>query len=58
MPVVCPGGMDTEWYSTPVPNPLINPVVVAEFLVAMVTLDSGFVVNEAVVAPIGEAGYP
>jgi hypothetical protein len=50
--------MDTEWYSTPVPNPLINPVVVAEFLVAMVTLDSGFVVNEAVVAPIGEAGYP
>ena len=58
MPVVYPGGMDTEWYSTPVPNPLIDPVVVAEFLVAMVTLDSRLVVNEAVVTPIGEAGYP
>ncbi len=56
--VVYPGGMDTEWYSTPVSNPLIDPVVVAEFLVAMVTLDSRFVVNEAVVTPIGEAGYP
>jgi hypothetical protein len=50
--------MDTEWYSTPVPNPLIDPVVVAEFLVAIVTLDSRFIVNEAVVTPIGEAGYP
>jgi len=58
VPVVYPGEMDTEWYSTPVPNPLIDPVVVAEFLVAMVTLDSRLVVNEAVVTPIGEAGYP
>ncbi len=56
--VVYPGGMDTEWYSNPVSNPLIEPEIVAEFLVTLVTLDPRFVVNEAVVTPLGEVGYP
>lgn len=48
--------MDTEWYSNPVSNPLIDPMTVAEFIVTLVTLDQRFVVNEAVVTPLGEMG--
>jgi NAD(P)-dependent dehydrogenase (short-subunit alcohol dehydrogenase family) len=56
--VIYPGGMDTEWYSNPVSNPLIDPMTVAEFIATLVTLDPRFVVNEAVVTPLGEMGYP
>jgi NAD(P)-dependent dehydrogenase (short-subunit alcohol dehydrogenase family) len=56
--VIYPGGMDTEWHKNPDPDRLIDPKAVADFLVHMVTQDPRFVVNEAVVSPINEVGYP
>lgn len=55
--VVYPGGMDTEWHIKPNPN-RNDPEAVANFLVHMATQDPRFVVNEAVVSPIHEGGYP
>ncbi|WP_090649564.1 SDR family oxidoreductase [Paenibacillus sp. UNC496MF] len=55
--IVYPGGMDTEWHMNPNPK-RIDPEAVANFLVHMATQDPRFVVNEAVVSPIHEGGYP
>lgn len=61
--VIYPGGMDTDWHSKfnnkadPAKRRL-EPAVVADFLVHMLTQDPRFVVNEAVVTPINEGGYP
>ncbi|SFJ93301.1 NADP-dependent 3-hydroxy acid dehydrogenase YdfG [Paenibacillus sp. UNC496MF] len=55
--IVYPGGMDTEWHTNPNPK-RIDPEAVANFLVHMATQDPRFVVNEAVVSPINEGGYP
>ncbi len=56
--VVYPGGMDTEWHAQPDPANLMDPTAVAGFLLHMVTQNSRLVVNEAIVSPLNEAGYP
>lgn len=57
--VVYPGGMETEWHTNhPAPDRRLDPKAVADFLVHMAAQDPRFVVNEAVVSPIQEGGYP
>lgn len=55
--VIYPGGMDTAWNSGET-GQFLAPAKVGQFLLHMVTQDPSLVVNEAVVAPLGEAGYP
>lgn len=55
--VIYPGGMDTEWHKERNPD-FLNPEDVGKFLLHLVTQDPRFLVNEAVVTPINEGGYP
>lgn len=55
--VIYPGGMDTGWHRERNPE-FLNPEDVGRFLLHMVTQDPRFVVNEAVVTPVVEPGYP
>jgi NAD(P)-dependent dehydrogenase (short-subunit alcohol dehydrogenase family) len=55
--VVYPGGMDTNWHEERNPQ-FLHPEDVGRFLHHMVTQDPRFVVNEAVITPVIERGYP
>lgn len=55
--VVYPGGMDTNWHAERNPE-LLDPIDVGRFLFHMVTQNPRFVVNEAVISPVIERGYP
>ncbi len=55
--VVYPGGMDTGWHETRNPE-FLDPEDVGRFLLHLVTQDPRLVVNEAVVTPLVEQGYP
>lgn len=55
--VVYPGGMDTEWHQERHPE-FLDTEDVGRFLLHMVTQDLRFVVNEAVITPLTEQGYP
>lgn len=55
--VVYPGGMDTDWHAER-NSEFLNPEDVGRFLLYMATQDPRFVVNEAVVTPVIERGYP
>lgn len=55
--VIYPGGMDTAWNAGET-GEFLAPAQVGRFLLHMATQDASLVVNEAVVAPLGEAGYP
>ncbi len=55
--VIYPGGMDTPWNSGDTSD-FLAPDDVGRFLLHLAGQDRRFVVNEAVVCPIGEAGYP
>lgn len=55
--VLYPGGMDTGWHRQRKPE-FLNLEDVGRFLLHMVTQDPRFVVNEAIVTPIVEQGYP
>ncbi|MDC3418394.1 SDR family oxidoreductase [Aquibacillus salsiterrae] len=55
--VVYPGGMDTNWHAEKNPE-FLNPQDCGKFLLHMVTQNPRFVVNEAVISPIVEQGYP
>jgi 3-oxoacyl-[acyl-carrier protein] reductase len=55
--VVYPGGMNTNWHAERNPE-LLDPRDVGRFLFHMVTQDPRFVVNEAVISPVIERGYP
>ncbi|WP_223596232.1 SDR family oxidoreductase [Neobacillus bataviensis] len=55
--VVYPGGMDTNWHAERNAE-LLDPKDVGRFLFHMVTQDPRFVVNEAVISPVIERGYP
>lgn len=55
--LVYPGGMNTDWHDTPRPE-FLDPEDVGQFLLHVVTRPAGFVVNEAIVTPIGEQAYP
>lgn len=55
--VVYPGGMDTAWHQERPPE-FLNREDVGRFLLHMATQDPRFVVNEAVVTPLVEQGYP
>lgn len=55
--VIYPGGMDTAWHSGETEE-FLAPTRVGRFLLHMVTQDPTLVVNEAVITPLGEAGYP
>jgi NAD(P)-dependent dehydrogenase (short-subunit alcohol dehydrogenase family) len=55
--VIYPGGMDTGWHKERNPD-FLNPEDVGTFLLHLITQDARFVVNEAVVTPLNEAGYP
>lgn len=55
--VVYPGGMDTEWHKEWNPD-FLNPEDVGRYLLHLVTQDPRFMVNEVVVTPINERGYP
>lgn len=55
--VVYPGGMDTNWHAESVPE-FLDPKDCGRFLYHMVTQDPRFVVNEAVISPVIEQGYP
>jgi NADP-dependent 3-hydroxy acid dehydrogenase YdfG len=49
--------MDTGWHKERNPD-FLNPEDVGKFLLHLITQDARFVVNEAVVTPINEGGYP
>lgn len=55
--VIYPGGMDTGWHEQRHPE-FLDTEDVGRFLLHLATQDPRFVVNEAVVAPINEGGYP
>lgn len=55
--VVYSGGMDTDWHDSRRPE-FLQPADMGRFLLEVVTRPAGFVVNEMVVTPIGEQGYP
>jgi 3-oxoacyl-[acyl-carrier protein] reductase len=55
--VVYPGGMDTDWHEER-NHEFLNPEDVGRFLLHMVTQNPRFVVNEAVITPVIERGYP
>lgn len=55
--VVYPGGMDTGWHQERHPE-FLDTEDVGHFLLHMVTQDPRFVVNEAVITPLTEQGYP
>lgn len=55
--IVYPGGMDTNWHDERNPE-FLDPEDCGKFLLHMVNQDSKFVVNEAVISPIVEQGYP
>jgi 3-oxoacyl-[acyl-carrier protein] reductase len=55
--VVYPGGMDTNWHAEKNPE-FLDPQDCGRFLLHMVTQDPRFVVNEAVISPVVEQGYP
>ena len=55
--VIYPGGMDTGWHKERNPD-FLNPEDVGKFLLHLIIQDARFVVNEAVVTPINEGGYP
>jgi 3-oxoacyl-[acyl-carrier protein] reductase len=55
--VIYPGGMDTGWHKERNPD-FLNPEDVGKFLLHLITQDPRFVVNEAVVTPMNEGGYP
>ncbi|WP_410512865.1 SDR family oxidoreductase [Paenibacillus sp. BR2-3] len=55
--VVYPGGMDTNWHEERQPD-FLNPEDVGRFFFHMVTQDPRFVVNEVVITPVIERGYP
>jgi NAD(P)-dependent dehydrogenase (short-subunit alcohol dehydrogenase family) len=55
--VVYPGGMDTNWHAERNPE-FLDPEDCGRFLLHMVTQDPRFVVNEAVISPVVERGYP
>lgn len=55
--IVYPGGMDTNWHDGKNPE-FLHPEDCGRFLLHMVTQDPKFVVNEAVISPIVEQGYP
>lgn len=55
--VIYPGGMDTTWHAERTPE-FLEPEDVGRFLMHMVDQDPRFVVNEAVLTPIVEQGYP
>lgn len=55
--IVYPGGMDTNWHDEQNPE-FLDPEDCGRFLFHMVTQDPRFVVNEAVISPIVEQGYP
>ncbi len=55
--VVYPGGMDTSWHPERHPE-FLDTEDVGRFLLHMVTQDPRFVVNEAVITPLVEQGYP
>ncbi|AZB41703.1 SDR family oxidoreductase [Bacillus sp. FJAT-42376] len=56
--VVYPGGMDTDWHGGDAHPEFLAPEDCGRFLFHMVTQNPGFVVNEAVISPIVEVGYP
>ncbi|WP_394138812.1 hypothetical protein [Cytobacillus oceanisediminis] len=49
--------MDTDWNAERELD-FLNPEDVGRFLLHLATQDSRFVVNEAVVTPVVERGYP
>jgi 3-oxoacyl-[acyl-carrier protein] reductase len=55
--VIYPGGMDTNWHAERNPE-FLDPEDCGRFLLHIVTQDPRFVVNEAVISPIVEQGYP
>lgn len=55
--VIYPGGMDTGWHAERHPE-FLDTEDVGRLLLHLATQDPRFVVNEAVVTPINEAGYP
>ncbi|MFB9761437.1 SDR family oxidoreductase [Ectobacillus funiculus] len=55
--VVYPGGMDTNWHEER-QQEFLNPEDAGRFFFHMVTQDPRFVVNEAVITPVIEQGYP
>jgi NADP-dependent 3-hydroxy acid dehydrogenase YdfG len=55
--VVYPGGMDTNWHAER-NTEFLDPQDVGRFMLHMVTQDPRFVVNEAVITPVIEQGYP
>lgn len=55
--IVFPGGMDTNWHAER-NSEFLDTEDVGRFLLHMVTQDPRFVVNEAVITPIIERGYP
>ena len=55
--VLYPGGMDTDWMPGEHPESLA-PSAVADIIAAMISQPPGVIVNELVVTPPGERGYP
>lgn len=55
--VLYPGGMDTGWHAAREPA-FLDPRHVGRFIHHLVTQDARFTVNEAVVTPLVEQGYP
>jgi NAD(P)-dependent dehydrogenase (short-subunit alcohol dehydrogenase family) len=55
--VVYPGGMDTTWHHDRNPD-FLDPEDCGRFLHHLVSQNPKFVVNEAVISPIVETGYP
>ncbi len=55
--VVYPGGMNTNWHEER-QQEFLNPEDAGMFFLHMVTQNPRFVVNEAVITPVIEQGYP
>jgi len=55
--VVYPGGMDTGWHAERNTG-FLDPEDCGRFLLHMASQDPRFVVNEAVISPLVEQGYP
>ena len=55
--VIYPGGMDTEWHKERNPD-FLNPEDIGKYLLHLITQDPQLTVNEAVITPINESGYP
>ena len=55
--VLYPGGMDTDWTADDHPE-FLAPTAVADIIAAVVSQPTGVIVNERVVTPPGEQGYP